>query len=81
MSFQKVSIDQAYQYLLSLKDSKGQIKNPVIALQCRYMLAYKEALSTIGHLEKHELLSRPFIDSPSTRLILNPCGEKQTPQP
>lgn len=81
MSFHKVSIDQAYHCLLSRKDSKGQVRNPVIALQCKFKLAFKDALYMISQLEKHELISRPLKDSPNTRLILDPCGEKQTPQP
>ena len=75
MSVHKDSMDQAYQCLLSIKNSHGMVKNPVIAIQCKYKLAYKKALCMISHLEKHELVSRPLKDSPNTRLILDPCGE------
>lgn len=76
MSFHKVRIDQGYQCLLSQKDTKGQVRNPVTALQCKFKLAYKDALYVINQLEKHELISCPFIDSPNTRLILDTCSKK-----
>ena len=70
-------LEEAYLTLLSLKDDKGFFENPVISLQCKYKLAYREALRIISQLEKNEQISRPLIDSPNTRLLLDPCREKQ----
>lgn len=78
MNLQKITLDQAYRSLLNLKDSKGLLKNPVIELQCKYKLAYSDALWIISQLEKNEQISRPLIDSPNTRLLLDPCRENNT---
>ena len=78
MNLHKITLDQAYRSLLCLKDNKGLLKNPVIELQCKYKLAYRDALRIISQLEKNELISRPLIDSPNTRLLLDPCRENNT---
>jgi len=78
MNLHKITLDQAYRSLLCLKDNNGLLKNPVIELQCKYKLAYRDALRIISQLEKNELISRPLIDSPNTRLLLDPCRENNT---
>ena len=77
MNLHKITLDQAYQSLLSLKDNKGLLKNPVIELQCKFKLAYRDTLRIISQLEKNEQISRPLIDSPNSRQILDPCREKR----
>ena len=78
MNLHKITLNQAYRSLLCLKDNKGLLKNPVIELQCKYKLAYREALQILSQLEKNEHISRPLINSPNTRLLLDPCRENNT---
>lgn len=78
MSPHTTMLEQAYLTLLSLKDDKGLLKNPVIALQCKHKLAYRDALRIISQLEKNEQISRPLIDTPNTRFLLDPCRENNT---
>lgn len=78
MNLHKITLDQAYRSLLCLKDNNRLLKNPVIELQCKYKLAYREALRILSQLEKNEHISRPLINSPNTRLLLDPCRENNT---
>lgn len=78
INLHKITLDQAYRSLLCLKDNKGLLKNPVTELQCKYKLAYREALQILSQLEKNEHISRPLMNSPNTRLLLDPCRENNT---